>query len=53
MSQTSSAPRDDETPAGRGPLIQGGPLGRVLGAIEIVLSLSIAVIALRWPRARA
>ena len=38
MSQASSAPRDDETPAGRGPLIQGGPLGRVLGAIETVLT---------------
>ena len=36
MSQASSAPRDDETPAGRGPLIQGGPLGRVLGAIEMI-----------------
>ncbi|MCT1601954.1 AbgT family transporter [Kocuria sp. p3-SID1433] len=36
MSSASSAPGDADAPADRGPLIQGGRLGRVLGAIEVL-----------------
>lgn len=36
MSSASSAPGDTDAPADRGPLIQGGRLGRVLGAIEVL-----------------
>lgn len=36
MSSASSAPGDADAPADRGPLIQGGRLGRALGAIEVL-----------------
>lgn len=36
MSSASPAPGDADAPADRGPLIQGGRLGRVLGAIEVL-----------------